>query len=116
MAQFDPPLLTEGPLSGRILVVTHGKVEPHPTIDGETMITASRKYDVTDQFDALIAKRTHIQIVEYRKGFTAGVKSMLDALEGRNPEHAYIGPLSDSVRDWIREVRDNLAALEETDV
>lgn len=57
MAKLDPPLLTEGPLSGRVYVVTHGKVGPHPTRDGETIVTAFSKYDVTDQFEALAAKR-----------------------------------------------------------
>lgn len=55
--KFDPPLLTEGPLSGKVFVVTHGKVEPHPTREGETMITASVKYDVTEQFEVLAANR-----------------------------------------------------------
>lgn len=57
MAKLDPPLLTEGPVSGRVYVVTHGKVEPHPRIEGQTIVTASRKYDVTEQFDALAARR-----------------------------------------------------------
>lgn len=52
--KFDPPVLTRGPLSGRVYVVTHGKVLPHPTREGESMIDASRKYDVTDQFNALV--------------------------------------------------------------
>jgi hypothetical protein len=55
--KLDPPLLTEGPLSGRVYVVTHGKVEPHPTREGESMVTASVKYDVTEQFNALVVKR-----------------------------------------------------------
>lgn len=55
--KFDPPLLTEGPLSGRVYVVTHGKIEPHPTFEGQTMVTASVKYDVTEQFEALTIKR-----------------------------------------------------------
>ena len=49
--KLDPPVLTIGPLSGRVYVVTHGKVEPHPTREGEQMLTASKKYDVTDQFE-----------------------------------------------------------------
>jgi hypothetical protein len=57
MAKFDPPLLTEGPLSGCVYVVTHGKIRPHPTLEGETIVEASVKYDVTDQFEALAAKR-----------------------------------------------------------
>jgi hypothetical protein len=55
--KLDPPLLTEGPLSGRVYVVTHGKVEPHPTREGESMVIASVKYDVTEQFNALAVKR-----------------------------------------------------------
>ncbi len=55
--KFDPPLLTVGPLSGKVYVVTHGKRYPHPTIEGETIIEASIKYDVTDQFDALVKAR-----------------------------------------------------------
>jgi hypothetical protein len=45
--KFDPPILTRGPLSGRVYVVTHGKV-----LD-KGQIEATRKYDVTEQFDAL---------------------------------------------------------------
>lgn len=59
--KFDPPLLTEGGLSGRIYVVTHGKIEPHPTIEGETMIIASVKYDITENFEALVAKRSQVR-------------------------------------------------------
>jgi hypothetical protein len=47
--KFDPPRLTGGPVTGRVYVVTHGKVRE----DG--VIVASVKYDVTDQFDALVA-------------------------------------------------------------
>ena len=57
MTKLDPPMLTEGPLTGAVFVVTHGKVSPHPTIEGATMVEASVKYDVTDQFDALAARR-----------------------------------------------------------
>jgi hypothetical protein len=49
--KFDPPRLTRGPLSGRIFVVTHGKVLANDE-RGE-VIEASVKYDVTDQFAAL---------------------------------------------------------------
>lgn len=51
--KFDPPLLTRGPLSGNVYVVTHGKVEPHPTQGGETIVVASIKYDVSNQVRAL---------------------------------------------------------------
>ena len=56
--KFDPPRLTEGPLSGNVYVVTHGKEypNPNPNVAG-TIIEASVKYDVTDQFEALAAKR-----------------------------------------------------------
>lgn len=52
--KFDPPQLRRGPLSGRVYVVTHGKEIDLP--NGEKGINASRKYDVTDQFDALVAE------------------------------------------------------------
>lgn len=51
--KLDPPMLSRGGLSGRIYVITHGKVEPHPTKPDQTMVIASRKYDVTEQFEAL---------------------------------------------------------------
>jgi hypothetical protein len=51
--KLDPPMLTRGELSGRVYVITHGKVEPHPTKPGLTMVIASVKYDVTDQFHVL---------------------------------------------------------------
>ena len=51
--KLEPPILTRGPLSDHVYVVTHGKVEPHPTEKGKTMVIASVKYDVTDQFMAL---------------------------------------------------------------
>lgn len=57
--KLDPPMLTEGPLSGNVYVVTHGKVKSHPTEDGKTMVIASVKYDVTDQFQALAARRAN---------------------------------------------------------
>jgi hypothetical protein len=49
--RLDPPLLTEGPLSGAVFVVTVGKV-----LDGG-MVESTTKYDVTDQFDALARRR-----------------------------------------------------------
>lgn len=49
--KFDPPLLTEGPLTGKVYVVTHGMMS-----EGG-MVIASRKYDVTEQFEALVFKR-----------------------------------------------------------
>jgi hypothetical protein len=55
--KFDPPILSRGGLSGRIYVITHGKEEPHPNAEraaqGHTLITASVKYDVTEQYEAL---------------------------------------------------------------
>lgn len=49
--KFDPPMLTRGPLSGRVYVVTHGKV-----IDAEKgHIEATVKYDVTEQFEGLVS-------------------------------------------------------------
>ncbi len=48
MAKLDPPLLRVGGLSKAVYVITHGKVE------GETLtLIASRKHDVTDQFEAV---------------------------------------------------------------
>ena len=55
--KLDPPMLTEGPLSGNVYVVTHGKIEPHPTQEGKTVVVASVKYDVTDQFETLLRVR-----------------------------------------------------------
>lgn len=52
--KLDPPMLSRGGLSGRVYVITHGKVEPHPTKPDKTMVTASVKYDITDQFEALV--------------------------------------------------------------
>lgn len=54
--KFDPPILSTGPLSGSVYVVTHGKVEQHPS-GGPPVVIASVKYDVTDQFDALAEQR-----------------------------------------------------------
>lgn len=56
MAKLNPPILTRGPVTGKVYVITHGKVEPHPTIPERTMVTASVKYDVTEQFEELVAQ------------------------------------------------------------
>lgn len=56
--KFNPPKLTTGPLSGRVFVVTHGKVTGHDD-EGREQIEASVKYDVTDQFERLA--REHIR-------------------------------------------------------
>lgn len=48
--KLDPPLLTDSPISGRVYVVTVGKVRGG-------VVEATTKYDVTDQFEALAAKR-----------------------------------------------------------
>jgi hypothetical protein len=53
MAKLDPPLLTRGPVSGRVYVVTHGKVTGEGD-EGRQRVEASVKFDVTDQFDALV--------------------------------------------------------------
>jgi hypothetical protein len=55
--RLDPPLLSEGPLSGRVYVVTHGSVEFGSDENGRALITASKKYDITDQFDQLAELR-----------------------------------------------------------
>jgi hypothetical protein len=53
--RFDPPMLVRGALSGRVYVVTHGKI-----IDAEKgQIDATRKYDVTEQFEALKDQSDH---------------------------------------------------------
>lgn len=52
MAKLDPPQLRIGPLSGAVYVVTHGKYSE----DGR-FLDASRKYDVTGQFEALARER-----------------------------------------------------------
>ena len=57
MAKLDPPLLTRGPVSGRVYVVTHGKVTGHDD-EGRQRVEASVKFDVTDQFDALVREAT----------------------------------------------------------
>lgn len=56
--KLDPPRLTVGPFSDAVFVVTHGKVEPHPTIPDRMMVTATVKYDVTEQFTALASERS----------------------------------------------------------
>jgi hypothetical protein len=55
--KFNPPLLTQGPLTDKVYVVTHGRIDPHPNIPDRTIVTASRKYDVTDQFNDIVAER-----------------------------------------------------------
>lgn len=54
--KFDPPFLTRGPLSGAIYVITHGKIRGYDD-KGRPLIEASRKYDVTEQFNALTAEQ-----------------------------------------------------------
>lgn len=53
--KLDPPRLVRGALSGRIFVVTHGKIIGHDSA-GREQIEASVKYDVTDQYEALKAE------------------------------------------------------------
>jgi hypothetical protein len=45
--RFDPPRLTFGPLSGRVYIVSHGKDL------GDGNVEATKKYDITNQFEAL---------------------------------------------------------------
>jgi hypothetical protein len=47
MSRFDPPRFTWSPLTGRVYVVTEGEDL------GGGDVRASRKFDVTDQFNAL---------------------------------------------------------------
>jgi hypothetical protein len=51
MAQFDPPQIRVGGLSGRVQCITHGKEIDLP--NGEKGIESSRKYDVHDQFETV---------------------------------------------------------------
>jgi hypothetical protein len=52
--KFDPPQLRVGGLSGRVYVITHGK--EIQTANGPG-IEASRKYDVTEQFEAVAREK-----------------------------------------------------------
>lgn len=63
MAKLEPPMLTLGPLSGEIFVVTYGRVTDHPTVPDATMVIASTKYNVTDQFNDLFDQAL-TQIIE----------------------------------------------------
>jgi hypothetical protein len=49
--KLEPPRLTIGPLTGRVYVITHGKILGEK--EGREQIEASVKYDVTDQIQAL---------------------------------------------------------------
>lgn len=49
--RLDPPLLTQGPLSGAVFVVTVGRHLPDGVVESTT------KYDITDQFEALARLR-----------------------------------------------------------
>jgi hypothetical protein len=84
--KFDPPLLTEGPLSGAVYVVTHGKVEPHPTREGETMVTASVKYDVTEQFEKLVAHRSRCVACGGKGRRSTWVNELQREVEGYCPD------------------------------
>jgi hypothetical protein len=53
---FKPPRLTVGPLSGAVFVVTVGRIFGHDD-EGHELIEATTKYDVTDQFDAIVRQR-----------------------------------------------------------
>lgn len=53
---FKPPRLTIGPLSGAVFVVTVGRIVGHDA-EGREQIEATTKYDVTDQFDAIVKQR-----------------------------------------------------------
>jgi hypothetical protein len=52
--KFDPPQLRVGGLSGNVYVITHGKEIDTPSGPG---IEASRKYDVTEQFEAVAREK-----------------------------------------------------------
>jgi hypothetical protein len=51
--RFNPPKLMRSSMTGAVYVVTHGTEEPHPSGDGSTIVTASAKHDVTEQFQEL---------------------------------------------------------------
>lgn len=57
--KFDPPRLARGPLSGKVYVITHGTIDVCTCTCGMEHITASVKYDITEQFDALVAVASH---------------------------------------------------------
>jgi len=50
--KLDPPRLRTGGLSGRVLLITHGRY-----LNGGETLEATRKYDVTEQFEALARER-----------------------------------------------------------
>lgn len=62
--RLNPPLLTEEPLSGRVFVVTVGKVFANGNIEATT------KYDVTDQFEALAKKRAGVERITHGRHCT----------------------------------------------
>ena len=80
--RFDPPRLTRGPLSGKVYVITHGFEEPHPSGQG-TILTASKKYDVTDQFEAL----ARVPVQSSRKDWRR-----MEALAGSSTKETTAGP------------------------
>lgn len=49
--KLNPPLLTEGPLSGDVFIVTIGRQLPDGIVESTT------KYVITDQFEALAERR-----------------------------------------------------------
>lgn len=53
---LKPPRLTVGPVSGAVYVVTVGRILGHDGAGRET-IEAATKYDVSDQFAAIITQR-----------------------------------------------------------
>jgi len=81
--KLEPPALTVGPLTGSIFVVTYGKVEQHPTLPDRTMVTASKKYDVTNQFFAIVDELIE-QIIDEGDGAAAAGARLVRATLKRN--------------------------------
>jgi hypothetical protein len=57
--RLDPPLLTEGPVSDKVFVVTVGRQLENG------VVVSTTKYDVTDQFKAMARRRGWVRIAEH---------------------------------------------------
>jgi hypothetical protein len=56
MPRKNPPILTEGPLTGKVYIVTRYTI----TDPEKGHYTAHEKFDVSDQFEALALKRGYL--------------------------------------------------------
>lgn len=54
MPRKTPILLRRGGLTGRIYALTRYTEKPHPTLPDRTLIDASEKWDVTEDFQRLV--------------------------------------------------------------